>query len=419
MLVYSRKRKILELIADAEFPFWQLVARGDLRESLTVDPEEDPALPAIESMVREVMDDQKSRMKVVLGKVGGGKTLLFWRLVKKFGGDLQFVFVPVPMVKEKLVLHVYSQLVEAMGIDRIRELISNLSSGWGGHQKVYGLYRSTNMERVIADGFREEGALVHAPAESVLQDCVRVIVMADMDPEKKFIAERWILGEPMDINDLDLLGVPNDLRNDETSLVMLQVILNHLHLCEGPDHVLFFFDELEKAPPPLPGDVDDGGDPSEDSQTQRAITPTSILEVIALLLEYTRNSILVATCDVGEWNRVSHTIPVDILELGFTNAVELPTFTTRDFLRLVESKLGAFWSKAGIDLARVLPAHLNRDDVLPYFPFTRQQLTTIYNLTQGFPRESLRLLKKVLYQIAYDSEFDFERLLQNIEHFIS
>lgn len=429
MLIWSQRRKILELLADAEISLWRFSTRGDLKEPVNIAIENDPVLPAFAETLQRTLQDGQTRFLLLLGDVGAGKTHFFWRASEHARADATFVYVPAPPGRERLVLHVYTQLMEVLGIARIRDFIANLTAHWGGYRKVYGIYRSTDMGRVIKNGIGDERTHLHALAERELETCIRMIVTADMDMEKKYLAERWILGELMDFQELELLGVDADLRRDETALVMLQLILTHLPLTHGPGAVVFFFDELEKVLRARRGgtsgmDQRDGmksfattGSAESPRDDARAYEFTTIVDVMGALIAETRNAVVVGSCITAEWPEIREFLEERQWPVEGDTTLTVPPFAREDFLRLMRAKLQLFWDTEGVELPALLTGSLRAPEVLEYFPFARDQLLTIFQQSGGNPRQALRLVKRVLYNIVYDDEFDFARLVENLKAF--
>ncbi|GAB4320861.1 MAG: hypothetical protein Kow0069_24950 [Promethearchaeota archaeon] len=434
MLVYGRERKFLELLHAADFPFWKVVARGDLVEQVTVDPADDPVLAATSRYFSKTEVSSPAEGAFVVGDVGSGKTALFWRLFHNHENDAHLVYVPFPVGGEKLAFQVYQRVVDVLGIFQVREFVNRLANYWGGGQRVYGIYRSTNVQRLAAKAYDLELRESY-PYPEATKTCLRVICRAAADPENRQLAERWILAEPMDLRELDRLRAPKDLRDDRVAATMLHLFLNHANLLDGPRRFLLFFDELERAvggssrlvgeAGRVDGEKDgeengEGGELESRGRGQRERKEfSSIVDFVAHLLARARNCFVACTCSTGQWPKLRSLLPRSLTRENKCRVVKLAGLDPERLCLLVREKVTRFWRSQKVDLKQLLPDKYHRGDVLPYFPFTRQQVLAVAEASKGNPREALSFLKRIATRILYDEGFTFDQLLANIDQFTS
>ncbi|MHA1486930.1 MAG: hypothetical protein ACTSSC_07130, partial [Promethearchaeota archaeon] len=82
---------------------------------------------------------------------------------------------------------------------------------WGG--KKSGLFQKPKIEEVIQKGIRE--------FPGVFADCVKALVTYQLDKNKKALAERWLLGEDLQPEELSELGINSVVEEDDVCLAMV------------------------------------------------------------------------------------------------------------------------------------------------------------------------------------------------------
>ncbi|KKM72578.1 hypothetical protein LCGC14_1419070, partial [marine sediment metagenome] len=232
-------------------PFSNFVSRGNIPDQIDIARGRSFIDREVYRLVSQTARDKSSRLLPILGSAGSGKTHAYHSFKDKEREDSKkinahqetneieagvlpvdwtIVYVPSPPASIRLFLHIYTCIIEEMGAGLLDIVSEKLVKRWGGEKK--GLFQKPKMDEVIQKGVRE--------FPGVFADCVKALVTYQLDKGKKGLAERWLLGEDLDDDDLSQLGVNSVLEEDDICLSLIKIITENL------DKVLIlYFDELE------------------------------------------------------------------------------------------------------------------------------------------------------------------------------
>jgi len=233
-------------------PFSNFVSRGDIPDKIDIARPRNSLDREVYRLVRQTHRDGSSRLIPVLGSAGTGKTHAYHSFkdkerenrkklalteesqeieISKFEPvDWTIVYVPSPPASIRVLLHVYTCIIEEVGPEILNIVSQKLVKKWGGEKK--GLFQKPKIDEVIQMGIRE--------FPGIFADCVKALVTYQLDKNKKVLAERWLLGEDLQPEELNELGINSVIEEDDICLAMIKIITENL------DHVLIlYFDELE------------------------------------------------------------------------------------------------------------------------------------------------------------------------------
>ncbi|HMF32388.1 MAG TPA: hypothetical protein VKK79_13285 [Candidatus Lokiarchaeia archaeon] len=368
-----------------ESPFDKFVSRGDLLDEIDIPGPHEAIDDAVEQALEDIFDTRVPKVISILGDNGEGKTHLFWALEKKFLSQAYFIFVPAPMSTKNVLIHLYTCFVEGLGEDRLHEIIAKLAGNWGANTKIYGIFRTTDVEGVIQRAISLE--TMGTGPNPALEDCIKAIIRHEMDLEKRDLAERWILGELMDYPELQQLDIDNNLKEGDRIFAMMKLVMEAMD-----EVVVLFFDELEK-----PFHADD----LILEVAEGVERPQQIFDVIYRLLHETTNLLSILSTNAPDWPNVQGHIPPPLLEILGPN-LSLRPFTFPEFQELYQEIFRRFWQEKQIGLIQD-----------PLWPLTTPVLERIFARGQLNPRECLRLLKKLFSALAFE-EWDEKELKEKI-----
>ncbi len=369
-----------------ETPFDKFVSRGDLPDDFDIPGPHADIDASVEQALTDIDETRVSKVISVLGENGVGKSHLFWALRKKFYAQANFIYVPAPVSKKSTLFDMYTRFVEGLGEDRVRDILAKIASNWGSRYKIYGIFRTTDVESVIRRATKLEA--MEKTMNPYLQDCIRAIIKFDLDPENRALAERWIFGEPMDFAELQVLGVERNMKEEETIFSMMNLLIESME-----EALVLFFDELEKPfqSPELTVETDDrlrAGNGQVVTTVEEH--PRNMFEIVNKLVRETTNVLAILSTNSNDWDRVKEHVPPQLLEKIGRN-LTFRTFTFEEFRQLYLEILRKYWFDLEVTIIKD-----------PFYPLSETILQEIFEKGKANPRECLRILKKVFSAIAFE-----------------
>ncbi|MHA1820537.1 MAG: hypothetical protein ACTSU2_07320 [Promethearchaeota archaeon] len=370
------KELYLEVLRDSTTPFDRFVARGDIEDVIDIPSSRKIIDRMIFRAIKQTQFDQSTRLIPILGEAGSGKTHTYWaykdkeRKIKREikGQSLEdnsgipsgwtIIYVPSPPASIRILLHVYTCIIDELGANILSKLAHKLVERWGGSKKKHlGIFGKTDIEEVIQRGIREY--------PGVFADCVKALVLYELDKEKRPLAERWLLGEELDEEELDILGISSVIEEDDICLAMIKLISEHTE-----ETIVLYFDEME-SPYRMHG---------EDAERK-------FLEVLKRLYNEVKNLIIIIAVLKDIWPRI-----LEIADMPLRSRMEpeheLKKWAFDDLKLYFAKAMVYFWDQNN------LPPPPN---VL--FPLDERVLETIYNKTNGNQRSIIKLIRIFIEKI--------------------
>jgi len=339
--------------------------------------------------VRQTYRDRSSRLIPILGSAGTGKTHAYHSFKDKERenekklesavesqeievGQLEpvnwtIVYVPSPPASIRVLLHVYTCIIEECGPELLDIVSEKLIEKWGG--KKTGLFQKPKIDEVIQKGIRE--------FPGVFADCVKALVTYQLDKNKKSLAERWLLGEDLEDEDLSEIGINSVLEEDDVCLAMIKIITENL------DRVLIlYFDEIE-SPYRMLGEV----------------AERKFLEILKRLYNEVKGLVITIAVLKEIWPRI-----IEIADAPLRSRMEpeqdLKPFSLNDLKIFFSKSMEAFWEENNLN-----------PPLYPLFPLSEKLLEMIYDKTQGNPRNSIKLCRRFIDKVVMD-EMTVDELLK-------
>ncbi len=381
------KEMYLDVLREAPLmPFSNFVSRGHIPDKIDISRPRNFIDREVYRLVNQTHRDRSSRLIPILGSAGTGKTHAYHSFKdkerenrKKLSDseeieisqmdpvDWTIVYVPSPPASIRVLLHIYTCLIEDVGPEILNIVSESLVKKWGGEGG--GLFKKPKIEEVIQKGIRE--------FPGVFADCVKALVTFQMDKSKKALAERWLLGEDLEDGELKALGIRSVIEEDDVCLAMIKIITENL------DRVLIlYFDELE-SPYRMHGEI----------------AEQKLLEILKRLYNEVKGLVIVIAVLKEIWPRILE-IADQPLRSRMEPEQELKPFSLNDLKIFFSKSMEAFWDESNLN-----------PPLYPLFPLNEELIEMIYDNTKGNPRNSIKLCKRFIDMIVME-EMSIDELMK-------
>ena len=407
LLFENQKGVFLNFLKTGINPFEKFVSTGEIKEDLGLAKSRIDLLESIVSIV----ENNENFILPIIGKVGIGKTHLYWALKNRLY-YFNTIHLSLEKVYKKFFYNTYSEFIETIGLEPLRNIINQLCNDWGALERKYGFFHVDNIEKVKNNAFEKLVNKFREGEKIALIDVITGITTHQLDPYKKIEAERWLLGELMNIKELSRLNLIYDLRKSKNAFIMLKLLIENSKL-----GTIFFFDDFEKIisiPKVIEEDEDEGEifDRSwlygkkplpNESATKKVLEKILKLQRIEVL-----RIIIVLRADNSleqvkrKISRLEEPLKLEVLEpLYLENFIEEDIFEF--YLKNMEKYLQNFKYSTFYE-----------DYPNSYFPLNKKILSSIFHKTKGNPREITKHLIKIFNEIVFTHE-NLEILLKKYE----
>ena len=387
----DEKNLYIDVLKEAPIlPFSNFVSRGDIPDKIDISRPRSFIDREVYRLVRQTYRDRSARLIPILGSAGTGKTHAYHSFKDKEREnrkkleenaeaeeidtsqleptDWTIIYIPSPPASIRVLLHVYTCIIEDVGPE-ILDIVSErlVREKWGG--KKGGLFQKPKIEEVIQKGIRE--------FPGVFADCVKALVTYQLDKSKRALAERWLLGEDLEPEELNELGINSVVEEDDVCLAMIKIITENL------DRVLIlYFDELE-SPYRMLGEA----------------AERKFLEILKRLYNEVKGLVIIIAVLKEIWPRILE-IADPPLRSRMEPEEDLKPFSLNDLKIFFSRSMEAFWEENNLN-----------PPLYPLFPLNEKLIEIIYEKTQGNPRNSIKLCRRFIDKVVTE-EMSVEELLE-------
>ncbi|NHJ24279.1 MAG: hypothetical protein EAX89_06870 [Candidatus Lokiarchaeota archaeon] len=387
----DEKQMYIDVLREAPLlPFSNFVSRGDIPDKIDISRPRSYIDREVYRLVRQTYRDRSSRLIPILGSAGTGKTHAYHSFKDKEREnrrkleetaeaeevevtqlepvDWSIIYVPSPPASIRVLLHVYTCIIEELGAE-ILDVVSErlVREKWGG--KKGGIFQKPKIDEVIQKGIRE--------FPGVFADCVKALVTYQLDKPKKALAERWLLGEDLEPEELSELGINSVVEEDDVCLAMIKIITENL------DRVLIlYFDELE-SPYRMLGEA----------------AEQKFLEILKRLYNEVKGLVIIIAVLKEIWPRILE-IADQPLRSRMEPEQELKPFSLNDLKIFYSKSMETFWDENNLN-----------PPLYPLFPLNEKLIEMIYEKTQGNPRNSIKLCRRFIDKVVME-EMSVEELMK-------
>ncbi len=405
LLFENKEQKLLNLLKFTGSPFKKFVSTGEIKEDIGLVQSRQDLLDSIIN----VLEKDENVILPIIGDIGTGKTHLYWALKHELY-YYNIVYISLENVIKKFYNNTYSEFIENMGIEVLRNTIRRLCNKWGALERKFGFFHLADIEKVKKEAFEKWSP--NFENKEAITDIITAITTHQLDPYKKIETERWFLGEVIDIRDLSRLNLQHDLRERNNAYTMLKVLVENAMVSS-----VLFIDDFEKIlsmmrANPIEEQTEEVFDRSwlfGAMQSPEKRTADKILKKIINLNKIKGLRIIITLKSTEFYKEIIDKLKEkDSTLLNIvSDPIILSNFIKEDLTSFYKRNLEFFFG------------HINYFDYLKDFsnssyPLNENVLKYIYNKTNGNPRGIIKLLIKIFNDIVLSSE-DLEDILKKYQ----
>ncbi len=383
LLFENKEQKLLNLLKFTGSPFKKFVSTGEIEEDINLVQSRQDLLDTI----IEKVEENENFILPIIADVGTGKTHLFWALKHELY-YYNIVYISLETIYKKFFYNTYSEFIENMGIEVLRSVANRLCNEWGALERKYGFFHVADIAKVRKIAFEEWASKFESKV--AIMNIINVIIAHQLDPYKKVEAERWLLGELMDIRELSRLNLTHDLKEKNNSFTMLKVLIEN-----SMKNSVLFIDDFEKIisiMKPKDEETEEVFDPSwlygNKTPSEKHSTEKT-LDKILQLHKIKGLRIIITLKSHKFYEEIKTKIEEKNKQLLFMlkEPLFLSNFIVDDIFSFYKKNLEYFFRS--INYIDYFNNFQNS-----YFPLNKSTLKDIFNQTKGNPREIIKFLIK-------------------------
>ena len=414
LLFENKEQKLINILKFIGSPFKKFVSTGEIEEDIGLVDSRQTFLHNIAIIIER----NENFILPIIGDVGQGKTHLYWALKHELY-KYNIVYISLETVYKKFYYNTYAEFIENLGdksegrVEPLRNMTKRLCNDWDTGEKKFGFFQIPDTEKVKEQAF--ENWSKEFDDKDALKEVITAITAHQCDPDKKVEAERWLIGDLMDIRDLSRLNLKHDLRKRNIAFTMLKVLIENLK-----KESVLFIDDFEriisiKKPAYETSDeieeIEEVFDPRwfGTKQTPENYSYEKVLDKILDLHKIRGLRIIITLKSMDYLDEIKRKIENKNPELlgMLKEPLTMSNFREEDIFQFYKSNLDFFF------------ARINYNDYLThfsdsYFPLDKNVLRHIFHEAKGNPREVLKYLIKIFTEIVTPNE-DLEDILSKYQ----
>ena len=408
MLLYENKKaKLLNILKFGINPFKKFVSTGEIKEDLEFTSSRNELVNILSVTIKT----NNNFILPIIGGVGTGKTHLYWILRSGLYRH-NTVYISLETGSKRFFYNMYSNYIETLELEPLRNTINHLCNEWGALERKYGFFHVVNIDKVRNNALNNLFRHFKDSEQVALRDVINGITTHQLDPYKRVDAERWLLGELMDVREIARLNLQNDLRKNKNAYVMLKLLIENAR--KG---TVIFIDDFEKLiamlkPPEDEEEEEKIFDPSwlyGSESSPDHIEARKVLKKIMKLLGIKGMKVVITLKSIDALEEIKNNIR-DMDESLVQSFLD-PLF----LLKLSEDDIFEFYLKNMEHFLTSINLYDFYDEIPEkYFPLNEIVLKRIYKKTDGNPREIIKMLIKIFNDIIF-SEEELENVLFKYE----
>ncbi|QEE16657.1 hypothetical protein DSAG12_02487 [Promethearchaeum syntrophicum] len=383
-------RKFLECLENSLSPFEKFVAKPDIEENLTLVGNRRYLLKEFMKILNE---NKTKRIIPLLADTGTGKTFFLHQIKQSLEINAPSIFIDVPPNSDIFYYDIYTKVIEMVESSVLQKITRSLADLWGAHEMKYGIFRTGNTLKVL-DQAKKTSTFKNCEHQPQLEEVMIVIISHAIDPERSPIAERWLLGDIMDIDELFFLGVENNLSAKFMAEELLHLLSDHLE-----DGINIMFDDIDKnwqRYSKFDNSDDDFYDEFDDTyQTLTVVDEEenvpNFFEQIVKLLERNKKIKIIISMQTENKDELLSNFPEESQYL-INEPIKIANYSTKDAKEYYFEALNLYRKSHGL-------SPIPNDE---FFPLTEKLILLVYEYTLGNPREIIRNFQQIFDEIIFD-----------------
>ncbi|MBY8990673.1 MAG: hypothetical protein KGD58_07975 [Candidatus Lokiarchaeota archaeon] len=404
LLFENKEQKLINILKFIGSPFKKFVSTGEIEEDIGLVQSRQDFLQEIVSIIER----NENFILPIIGDVGQGKTHLYWALKHELY-NYNIVYISLETVYKRFYYNTYAEFIENLGeksedrVEPLRNMTKRLCNEWDIGERRFGFFQIADTEEVRKQAYKNWSKKFED--KEALMEVITAITAHQCDPYKKVEAERWLIGDLMDVRDLSRLNLKHDLRKRNISFTMLKVLIENLK----KESVLFIddFERIISIKKPAYETSDDLEEIEEVfdprwfgvKQTPENYSSDKVLDKI-LELHKIRGLRIIITLKSKEYlEEIKRKIENKDrkLLLMVKKPLIMANFEEEDVIRSYKNHLDFFF-------ARINYYDYSKHFSNSFFPLTETVLKYIFHETKGNPREVLKYFIKIFNEIIRSSE---------------
>ncbi|MEJ2295209.1 MAG: hypothetical protein P8Y23_10630 [Candidatus Lokiarchaeota archaeon] len=394
MLIYENfKAKLLNILKFGINPFKKFVSTGEIKEDLGLVKSRKDLLTTI----MEIIEDNENCILPIIGDVGTGKTHLYWALKNRMYYH-NTIYLSLDEVYKRFFYTIYSEFIEVIGLEPLKNVVNQLVNDWGALERKFGLFHVASPQKIKVNALQLIEDKFEDHEKVALHDVITGITTHQLDPYKKIEAERWLLGEIMDIKELAHLNMMHDLTKNRNAYVMLKLLIENSKL-----GTILFIDDFESIIKSYTSteDREEVFDPSwlygkEESPDE--ILSLKVLRRVLKLQKVNGLRLLItlkSEASLDEVKKIISKVDESIIP-NIKSPLFLSEFLEPDIYEFYIKNMKNFLENGNFTK---IPDDLLED----FFPLNQEILENIYIMSKGNPREILKILIKIFNEIIFSN----------------
>lgn len=412
LLFENKEQKLINTLKFVGSPFKKFVSTGEIKEDVGLVQSRQEFLQNIIN----VIERNENFILPIIGSVGQGKTHLYWALKNELY-NYNIVYISLETVYKKFYYNTYAEFIENLGekpeerVEPLRNMTKRLCNEWDAGERKFGFFQIADIEDVKKKALKIWSKKFED--KDSLMDVITAIIAHQCDPYKKLEAERWLIGELMDIRDLSRLNLKYDLRKTNIAFTMLKVLIENLK----KESVLFIddFERIITMKTPIyetteeTEEIEEVFDPSwfGTKQTPENYTSEKVLDKILDLQKIRGLRIIITLKSIDYLEEIKRKIEKKNrkLLLMMKKPIIMSDFVEQDVFQFYKNNLDFFF------------ASINYNDYFKhfstsFFPLNKVVLEYTFKKAKGNPREVIKYLIKIFNEIVTSNE-ELEKILEN------
>jgi len=402
----NSEARLLNIIKWGNNPFKKFVSTSEIKEELDLEKSRDNLINNIKSIVKQ----NNNFILPIIGSVGSGKTHLFWALRNNLYYYNTF-YISLESVYKKFFYNIYSEFIENLGNGPLKFVVNQLCESWGALERKYGFFHVVDIEKVKQTAFKQLSTKYSEIEPETIIDAINGITIHQLDPYKKIEAERWLLGKLMDEKELSTLNLSNDLHKGKNAYILLRLFIENSKL----GTILFIddFEKIIKITKPEDEELEEVFDPSwlyGSKMSPNDIASEKVFTKIIQLQKIEGLRVIITLKSIESLEQIKkkyQNLDSELLPL-IKEPLFLNNFLEDDVFEFYMSTMNSFYD--GIQCSEFCQAFEN-----PYFPLNKLILKSIFEHTQGNPRDIIKILIKIFNELIDDEE-NLDLILKKYEN---